>query len=108
MTKDFDFKPRRVLVIAYYFPPMGLSGVQRSLKFVKYLPQFGWQPTVLTVEPWGYLARDESLLADLEGKSVEIVRIPAAGPGRFFKKKEVVELPPERLRKIVGRKVARL
>ena len=32
---------RNVLVIAYYFPPLGLSGVQRTLKFVKYLPQFG-------------------------------------------------------------------
>jgi glycosyltransferase involved in cell wall biosynthesis len=38
-----------VLVIAYYFPPMGGAGVQRTLKFVKYLPDFGWQPHVLTV-----------------------------------------------------------
>ncbi len=76
MIQDFDFKPSKVLVIAYYFPPMGLSGVQRTLKFVKYLPQFGWHPTVLTVEPWGYFAKDETLLADLEGKPVEIVQDP--------------------------------
>ena len=38
-----------VLMIAYYFPPMGGAGVQRTLKFVKYLPEFGWQPHVLTV-----------------------------------------------------------
>ncbi len=103
MIQDFEFGPRRVLVIAYYFPPMGLSGVQRTLKFVKYLPQFGWHPTVLTVEPWGYVARDESLLADLEGKPVEVVRTPAAGPGRLFKTKEVVDLPPERVRKMLSR-----
>ena len=55
--------PRRVLVVAYYFPPMGLSGVQRVAKFVKYLPRYGWQPEVLTVEPGAYFAYDESLMA---------------------------------------------
>jgi len=34
------FKKRKVLIISYYFPPMGLSGVQRTLKFVKYLPAY--------------------------------------------------------------------
>ncbi len=38
-----------VLMIAYYFPPMGGAGVQRTLKFAKYLPEFGWSPHVLTV-----------------------------------------------------------
>ncbi len=42
---------KRVLMISYYFPPSGGPGVQRVLKFVKYLPAFGWQPTVLTVAP---------------------------------------------------------
>ena len=41
----------RVLLISYYFPPSGGPGVQRVLKFAKYLPDFGWQPTVLTVAP---------------------------------------------------------
>ena len=39
-----------VLIISYYFPPSGGPGVQRVLKFVKYLPEFGWRPVVLTVE----------------------------------------------------------
>lgn len=94
---------RRVLVIAYYFPPMGLSGVQRTLKFVKYLPQYNWHPTVLTVDPRGYLAKDDSLLEDLNGRPVRIVRTPAAGPGRVLAKKEVVTLPPERTRKLLSR-----
>jgi glycosyltransferase involved in cell wall biosynthesis len=56
-----------VLVIAYYFPPMGLSGVQRTLKFVKYLPQFGWKPIVLTTpSDTPYYAFDESLLEELQ------------------------------------------
>jgi glycosyltransferase involved in cell wall biosynthesis len=94
---------RRVLVIAYYFPPMGLSGVQRTLKFVKYLPQFGWQPTVLTVEPRGYLAKDDSFLQELEGRDVRIVRTTPAGPGRWLSRKEVVGLPAEWKRKLLSR-----
>lgn len=65
---------RNVLIIAYYFPPMGLSGVQRTLKFVKYLPEFGWHPHVLTIEPSAYYAFDESLLADLDPDKVTIHR----------------------------------
>ncbi len=42
---------KRVLVITYYWPPSGGSGVQRWLKFVKYLPEFGVKPFVLTVDP---------------------------------------------------------
>ncbi len=94
---------RRVLVIAYYFPPMGLSGVQRTLKFVKYLPQYGWAPTVLTVEPRGYYAHDDSLLHELEGKDVAIIRTSSAGPGKVFAKKETVKLPSERTRKLLSR-----
>jgi len=55
-----------VLVIAYYFPPMGLSGVQRTLKFVKYLPEFGWRPIVLTAGETPYYAMDEALLEEIQ------------------------------------------
>ncbi len=103
MAHAADFSPRRVLVVAYYFPPMGLSGVQRTLKFVKYLPQFGWHPTVLTVDPVAYFANDESLLDDLTNRQVQIVRTAAAGPGKMFARKEVVKLPSERTRKFLSR-----
>ena len=55
----------KVLIVTYYFPPSGGPGVQRVLKFVKYLPQFGWEPVVLTVGNGDYPARDESLLAEI-------------------------------------------
>ena len=42
---------KRILFIAYHFPPAGGGGVQRSLKFVKYLPECGFDPTVLTDKP---------------------------------------------------------
>lgn len=64
---------QKVLVIAYYFPPMGLSGVQRTLKFVKYLPEFGWQPIVLTTNSGSYYAYDDTLISELDD-SVKIYR----------------------------------
>lgn len=98
-----DVGPRRVLVVAYYFPPMGLSGVQRTLKFVKYLPEFSWHPTVLTVEPTGYFACDETLLSELQSPNIRVERTAPAGPGRLFAKREVVRLPSERYRKFLSR-----
>lgn len=56
---------QNVLVVSYYFPPMGLSGVQRTLKFVKYLPNNGWKPTVLTTNSNSYYAFDETLMAEI-------------------------------------------
>ncbi|RCK71724.1 MAG: Glycosyltransferase-like protein [Ignavibacteriae bacterium] len=97
-TENNDF--RNLLVIAYYFPPMGLSGVQRTQKFVKYLPQFGWRPTVITVTPTGYFAQDYTLLDELKDKPVEIVRVGSLDPNRLFKKKGIVKMPSERVRKI--------
>jgi glycosyltransferase involved in cell wall biosynthesis len=98
-----EITPRRVLVIAYYFPPMGLSGVQRTLKFVKYLSRFGWHPTVLTVEPRGYFANDDTLLQELEGMNVRIVRTPPSGPARLLGKKSEIEIPAEWKRKLLSR-----
>ncbi len=40
---------RNVLMVAYMFPPIGGIGVQRTVQFAKYLPQYGWRPTILTV-----------------------------------------------------------
>lgn len=90
---------RNVLVVAYYFPPMGLSGVQRTLKFVKYLPQFGWQPTVLTVTPTGYFAQDYTLLDEIHGEHVAIERVGSLDPNRLFRKQGVVKMPSEGWRK---------
>lgn len=56
---------RRVLMIAHAFPPSGGSGVQRSAKFAKYLPQFGWKPTVWCAPTADELPRDEALMNEL-------------------------------------------
>ena len=99
-SENSSTRPRRVLVLAYYFPPMGLSGVQRTVKFVKYLPEFGWQPTVLTVEPRGYFAYDESLLKDVE--HARIVRTRSWDPTRLFRRRQAVALPEESKRRILS------
>lgn len=58
---------KKALIITYYWPPAGGPGVQRWLKMAKYLPEFGIQPTILTVdsEKATYPLRDETLLEDL-------------------------------------------
>lgn len=53
---------QKVLFLAYYFPPLAGGGVFRALRFVRYLPQYGWQPVVLTSEGADYHARDVELL----------------------------------------------
>jgi len=92
---------RKVLIIAYYFPPMGLSGVQRTVKFAKYLPKFGWKPTVLTIEPTGYYAFDDTLLKEAEDAGVKIVRTRSYDVNRILKKQGVIKMPPEWMRKIL-------
>ena len=55
---------KKVLIITYHFPPEGGPAVQRVLKFVKYLPQFGYTPIILTAFPNSKIV-DQSLLNDL-------------------------------------------
>lgn len=56
---------KKVLIITYYWPPSGGAGVQRWLKFTKYLPEFGWIPIIYTAENPETPAIDESLLKDI-------------------------------------------
>jgi len=88
----------KVLVIAYYFPPMGLSGVQRTLKFAKYLPNHGWEPTVLTVTPTAYYALDYGMLRELTESNIRTIRTNSLDPTRLFESGKPVKMPHEKLR----------
>lgn len=55
---------KRLLVLSYYYPPLGQSGVQRVLKLVKYLPRHGWQPVVVTPRAVRSDTDDPALLAE--------------------------------------------
>ena len=57
--------PKRVLFISYPFPPVGGAGVQRTTKFVKYLSEFGWLSSVLTVANPSVPALDYSFVKDV-------------------------------------------
>ncbi|MDZ4714680.1 MAG: glycosyltransferase [Cytophagales bacterium] len=76
---------KKVLIVTYYWPPSGGSGVQRWLKFVKYLPQFGWEPFVFTPENPSVEIRDESLLKDVPAEA-EVIRFPIWEPYTLFRK----------------------
>lgn len=76
---------KRVLIITYYWPPSGGSGVQRWLKMSKYLPEYGWQPVVYTAEGAEYPVEDPSLEKDVRPE-VEVIRRPITEPYSFYKK----------------------
>jgi glycosyltransferase involved in cell wall biosynthesis len=57
---------KRLLMIAYHFPPLrGSSGIQRTLRFARHLPEFGWEPIVLTAHPRAYESLGDDLMADV-------------------------------------------
>ena len=92
---------KRVLIISYYWPPTGGSGVQRWVKFAKYLPSEGWQPVIYTPENPEQLAVDESLAAEVPAEA-EVIQTHITEPYELYKKfllksghtKEAVEVNP--------------
>ncbi|ACF13783.1 glycosyl transferase, group 1 [Chloroherpeton thalassium ATCC 35110] len=76
---------KNLLIIAYYFPPSGGPGVQRVLKFVKYLREFQVRPVVLTVANGDFPARDESLLHEIP-TDVKVYRTFIPEPYTLYRK----------------------
>jgi glycosyltransferase involved in cell wall biosynthesis len=64
---------RRVLMLAYFFPPLGGTGAHRTVKYVKYLPDHGWDPIVVTTSSRAYSVFDDSLWGDV-GEATPILR----------------------------------
>jgi glycosyltransferase involved in cell wall biosynthesis len=88
----------KVLLVAYHFPPIGGGGVQRALKFARYLPEHGYEPIVVTgpgrsEDLWA--PEDRSLVEEING--VRVARIDVAEPG-----------PPGRWRRVADRALDRL
>ena len=92
---------KRVLIISYYWPPTGGSGVQRWVTFAKYLPAEGWQPVIYTPENPEQLAVDAALEAEVPAEA-EVIRRRIVEPYEMYKKllrksghsKEAVEVNP--------------
>lgn len=77
----------KVLIITYYWPPSGGAGVQRWLKFSKYLPQYGWEPVILTVDPVfaAYPVTDKSLTGEVSS-DLRVYTTPAIDYFSIYKK----------------------
>lgn len=76
---------KRVLIITYYWPPSGGSGVQRWLKMSKYLPENGWQPVIYTPENPESPVEDPSLLHDVSPEA-EVIKRKIVEPYSIYKK----------------------
>jgi len=75
---------KKVLIITYYWPPAGGPGVQRIIKYAKYLPDFDWLPIILTVEQPTSPATDESLLKTIPNEAI-IYKTPTLEPFNFYR-----------------------
>ena len=75
---------KRVLIITYYWPPSAGSGVQRWLKFAKYLPDYGWEPLVFTPENPDFELRDETLVNKIP-PGLEVLKFPIWEPYGILK-----------------------
>ena len=70
---------KKVLIITYYWPPAGGPGVQRWLKFVKYLPEFGIEPIVYCPENPNYPIMDTSMVSEVSS-ALEVIQAPINEP----------------------------
>lgn len=75
---------KKALVITYYWPPSGGGGVQRWLKFAKYLPEFGWEPIIYTPENPDFEIMDKSLNNDISEK-IQILKRPIWEPFKLYR-----------------------
>ena len=78
-------KPKKVLIITYYWPPSGGAGVQRWLKFTKYLPQHGWTPVIYTPENPEMPSHDDSLAKNIPPEAI-IIKRPIKEPYDLYKR----------------------
>ncbi|MHA7128809.1 glycosyltransferase family 4 protein [Algoriphagus namhaensis] len=76
---------KKVLIITYYWPPSAGSGVQRWLKFAKYLPDSGWQPVIFTPENPDFDLQDSSLENEVPD-SLEVLKLPIWEPYHLLDK----------------------
>ena len=76
---------KNILIITYYWPPAGGPGVQRWLKFAKYLPEFGYNPIIFTPENPNYPIVDETLLNDIPD-NIQMVKTPIWEPYQLAEK----------------------
>ena len=76
---------KKVLFITYYWPPSGKASLHWPLKIMKHLPEYGWQPSVLTVEEDTFSQQDETLSEDIS-PGLKVIRAKSYEPFNIYKK----------------------
>ncbi len=76
---------KKVLFITYYWPPSGKASLHWPLKMIQYLPEHGWQPTVLTVAEDTFTQKDESLLSEID-KNLPVIKTKSFEPFNLYRK----------------------
>lgn len=76
---------KKVLIITYYWPPVGGSGVQRWAKFAKYLPEMGWKPIIYTPENPEMTSIDKQLAEELP-KEIEVIKTKITEPYNIYRR----------------------
>jgi glycosyltransferase involved in cell wall biosynthesis len=76
---------KKVLFITYYWPPSGKASLHWPLKIMKYLPKYGWQPSVLTVKEDTFSQQDETLSEDISPE-LKVIRTESYEPFKIYKK----------------------
>jgi hypothetical protein len=76
---------KKVLFITFFWPPSGKATVHWPLKIIKYLPEYGWQPLVLTVNEDTFSSKDESLLNEVD-KNLIVIKTNYFDPFVYYRK----------------------
>lgn len=76
---------KKVLIISYYWPPASSPGVFRFVKFTRYLPEYGFQPSILTVKNGSYPSTDDSLLRNI-APNISVYKTKTIEPFAIFNK----------------------
>jgi glycosyltransferase involved in cell wall biosynthesis len=76
---------KKVLFLTYFWPPSGKATLHWPLKVIKYLPEFGWEVTVLTAKEDSFTVKDESLLSEVS-PNLEVVKVKTLEPFGIYKK----------------------
>ena len=84
LTEPASPAMKSVLMLSYFFPPLAAVGVFRTLRFVKYLPEFGWSPLVTTVDPQRTHERVDPALAERVPANVPVRRTGLVDPERWL------------------------
>ncbi len=76
---------KKVLFITYFWPPSGKASLHWPLKIIKYLPEFGWRPSVLTVKEDTFYQKDETLLKEIS-PDLKVVKTGTLEPFDIYRK----------------------